>query len=257
MGCTLEDVALWLLPHTAASIVFMAVLGNNRVMPVMTDVNHLLCSVAVVRTVATALVRPWGHAFKVTAKGTSTDSVTVQWNFLLPYAAIAVATVAGMIWNMDPASPVYGTPGYRLNLFWSLFNVAVLCIAIAVCVELPRRRRDERFASGEEAVVEAPDGARFPCRVQDISLGGARLGLDGGWAGSSLRAGHLLLDGGTLRLPFSAIRDADGAFSIRFDDSRATRRALIRKLFMGGYQNEVDEVSIRRTAVGVIRKIFA
>jgi hypothetical protein len=35
------------------------------------------------------------------------------------------------------------------------------------------------------------------------------------------------------------------------------QRALIRKLFTGGYSNEVERVSIGRTLLGVARKVFA
>ena len=257
---TAEDLVLWLGPHFVASLVFMGVIGRNRVFPVMTDVNQLLSAVAIVRTVATALVKPWGHAFKVTAKGVSTDGVTVQWGFLLPYAAIAVGTVAGMVVNMDPASPLYGTPGYVVNVFWSIFNVAVLVIAMSVCVELPKRRRDERFASAEAAVVEVEGVGAVPCAVRDISLGGARLVRKDGWNGFGSSRGALMLDGGALRVPFSAVHGtggSDGFLAIRFEGGRDTRRALIRKLFTGGYSNEVERVSVIRTLTGVARKVFA
>ena len=38
----------------------------------------------IVATVVTALVRPWGHPFKVTAKGVASDRIVVQWGLLLP-----------------------------------------------------------------------------------------------------------------------------------------------------------------------------
>ncbi|HZF77298.1 MAG TPA: glycosyltransferase [Acetobacteraceae bacterium] len=255
ISCTLQDMLFWLAPQVAAGVVFTSVLTGNRVLPVMTDISQLVCSFAIGRTVLTALVKPFGHPFKVTAKGLSSEGVTVHWNFLLPFALIALGTAAGILWNMRPASPLFGTDGFSINLFWSVFNIAVLCVACAVCVEPPKRRRDERFATGEAAWIEEADGARLPCIVTDISVGGARLRRPDGWPAEP--TGTLVLDGGALRAPFSGIRVTGDNFALRFPDEAGLRRALIRKLFAGGYSNEVPRVSIPRTLAGVARKVFA
>ena len=87
----------------------------------------------------------------------------MQWRYLLPFAAIALATVLGIARNTAQFSPVYGTDGYAVNVFWSIFNIAVLVIACAVCVEVPRRRVEERFNSGENAIVRLVNGTQVPC----------------------------------------------------------------------------------------------
>jgi hypothetical protein len=61
-------------------------------------------------------------------------------------------------------------------------------------------------------------------------------------------------------IPFASVRAAGGSgefLAVRFEGDRGTRRALIRKLFTGGYNNEVERVSILRTLVGVTRKVFS
>jgi cellulose synthase (UDP-forming) len=253
---TVDDMLAWLGPYLASGMVFTGFLARNTVFPIMTDVTHLLAAPAIVRTVAIGLVKPWGHPFKVTAKGVSTDGVTVQWGLLAPFAIVAIATVLGMLANMSPYSPLNGTRGYAINVFWSIFNVAVLSIACAVCVELPKRRGDERFASGERTTAVLPGEAPRECVVLDMSLGGARLSCVGGW-GAAVGSGELALDRGAFRLPFAAVRlDPEGALAIRFKHSDASRRALTRKLFTGGYDNEVDQVSVIGTLVGAARKVF-
>ncbi len=253
---TVDDMLIWLGPFLASGMVFTGFLARNTVFPIMTDVTHLLAAPAIVRTVAIGLVKPWGHPFKVTAKGVSTDKVTVQWSLLAPFAFMAVATVLGMIVNMSPYSPLNGTPGYATNVFWSIFNVAVLSIACAVCVELPKRRSDERFASGERASVFLSGQSSCECVVLDISLGGARLSCESGW-NIDVEAGELTLDRGAIQLPFVKLRlDHDGALSIQFKHSDASRRILTRKLFTGGYDNEVDRVNVVGTLFGAARKVF-
>jgi cellulose synthase (UDP-forming) len=255
---SIDDMLVWLGPYMVSGLVFMGFLARNTVFPIMTDVTHLLAAPAIVRTVATALFKPFGHPFKVTAKGVSTDGITVQWGFLAPFAVLAVGTTLGMLSSMSPYSALNGTPGYTINLFWSVFNIAVLCIACAVCVELPRRRRDERFTSGESAVT-AFDGAIDPlaCTVVDCSLGGARLAAATGWDGMPAR-GTLRLDGGALLLPFEAVGETlESVMAVRFILDDAARRALIRKLFTGHYNNEVDRVRLASTLIGAVRKVFS
>lgn len=70
-------------------------------------------------------------------------------------------------------------------------------------------------------------------------------------------AGELTLDRGALQLPFVRLRlDREGALSIQFEHSDASRRILTHKLFTGGYNNEVDRVNVVGTLFGVARKVF-
>lgn len=251
---TIEDLLYWLAPYAVCSIVYMAALARNRVLPVMTDVTQLLSSFVICRTVATALVKPWGHPFKVTAKGVATDGVTVQWGFLMPLLVLAGGTVTGMLANLSPYSPLNGTAGYAVNIFWSIFNVAVLLLAGAVCGELPKRRRSERFASGEAAEIRLPGGIRLACVVRDISLGGARLaGLD---RGMGVGAGNLAFADG-LALPFDAVRPVGDDLAVRFPDEPSVRRALIVKLFTGDYDNEVERIRFLKAIRKVLSSFFS
>jgi len=257
INSTMGDIVIWLGPFLVSGMVFVSLIAGGTVFPVMTDVTHLLAAPAIVGTVITGLMRPWGRPFKVTAKGVSTDRVTIQWHLLAPFAALGAATVVGMFINLSPRSPLYGTPGYALNMFWSVFNVAVLVISCFVCVELPKRRRDERFLSGEQAHVAMPVfAAPHACAILDISVGGARLVCDDGW-GNNTGVGELAISGAAPPFRFQPVRiDANGALVIRFMHNAVTRRALARLLFTGGYDNEVERVSIPATLLHIARRVF-
>ena len=49
--------------------------------------------------------------------------------------------------------PIEGTPAKveSMTLFWSLYNVIMLAVAALMCVEAPRYRKEERFATDEAA----------------------------------------------------------------------------------------------------------
>ena len=64
--------------------------------------------------------------------------------------------------------------GGAINLFWAWHNLLVLTICCLVCVEQPRRRSDERFATREKALIKIGDRLSV-YDVKDISASGMRL----------------------------------------------------------------------------------
>jgi cellulose synthase (UDP-forming) len=253
ISSTLDSLLIYLAPFFVCSVLFMGFYANKRILPVMTDVTQLLTSVSLVTTVAVAFVKPFGHPFKVTAKGISADRVVVQWRYMIPFGAIAVATVVGIVCNTSQFSPLYGTDGYAVNVFWSIFNVAVLVVACAACVEVPRRRVEERFNSGEAATIQLTNGMQVPCVVRDVSLGGADIVLNFGRLRADDR-GTLVLPSG-IEAPFVQVRRGTDDIAIRFELDSQTRRKLIALLFTGEYANEVQQVSLRRVFGGIVRRL--
>ncbi len=241
VNADVQDIVYWLAPAVAASLAFMAIYGGNRVMPVMTDVSQLLSAFAIVATVAVGLAKPWGHPFKVTAKGRSTHGFTVHWGIAAPFLFMVVATLLGMLINLSPYSPVKSVSGYTLNVVWSLVSVAILLLAIHICVEPPRRRRDERFVSGEQAVLVTDGGTTLDCVVRDLSVGGAHLECSGGSTGTVTGRLTFLGDGATVGIRTVSARDR--RITVEFDQDSLTRRLMIAKLFTGSYHSEIRHVS--------------
>jgi len=248
-----QDIVYWLGPSVAASLAFAAIYAGNRVMPIMTDVTQLLSAFAVVGTVAMGLVKPWGHPFKVTAKGRTTDRITVQWRIATPFGLMIAGTLLGMLIHLSSYSPLKILPGYSLNVIWSIFSVAIMALAIRICVEPPRRRLHERFATNEPALLSLSNGRTLSCVVRDLSIGGANLECPAEYSEecAAVTVRRLIFtDGATVR--FRVVRATAGALAVRFDDDAWTRRVMIAKLFTGAYKNEVGHVStwsVLRTSV--------
>ena len=255
ISSTVDDMLLWLAPYLCCTMIFMYFMASNRVIPIMTDVSHIVCSPTIVLTVIIGFLKPYGHKFKVTAKGTNSDGVTIQWRLLMPFMVMALGTVIGMVMNMNSQSTLYGTSGFTVNVFWSIFNVFVLCTACMVCVEMPRRRKDERFPTGENVILNLDAGGELHAVVEDISVGGTRLKLDGDEGLEYGTKGILTFaDGETVA--FQALRPFEKFTSLRFPDDVAVRRQLMRRLFTGLYINEVEKVRAWGSLGNVMRKIF-
>lgn len=264
---TAADLIFWLGPLVLANLLFMRFLAGNRILPVMSDIIQLLVAFVICRTVITALIRPFGRPFKVTAKGLSSTSITVQWSILWKFAALSAATVLGIALHLSRYDALHASHDYTFIVLGSLCSAATLALAAAACIELPHRRRDERFSSQETASVHlrarteqnSPGSCSFSCIVSDLSLGGASLILtsdvpsDGD--GIPQNAYLLLSDGrnGELELPFVVRARGKHSLTIEFDSADWIRHALIRKLFTGDYDKEVHEIHAGKVFFSLVR----
>lgn len=261
-----SDLVRWMAPMLLANLIFMRYFAENRILPIMTDITQLLTAFVISRTIITGLIRPFGRPFKVTAKGLATSSVTIQWNLLAPYALLAAATILGFATHIQNFSYAHGTQGYKLNICWSILNAAILTLAAMVCIEVPHRRHTDRFTTTESAIVRfssattaehplvsfntdeldvAPSPGDIPCRMQNISLGGAKIVCPDGCidlSGPASLLVHSTADHISFALPFHVRNRHGNHLTLQFHADAATYHALIRKLFTGTYHQEVEQV---------------
>jgi cellulose synthase (UDP-forming) len=135
-------------------------------------------------------------------------------------------------------------------LFWSAYNLVVLLLAMAACVELPRYRREERLATSERVRVSV-GGDCFTAALEDISLAGARIlapapGQDGD-------AVVLELDE-VGEVAGRIVRGSEAGFAIEFLHAEGSRDALTRKLYSGRYYERPRDVQSHRLLRAVVAR---
>jgi cellulose synthase (UDP-forming) len=238
---TLPELIYWMAPSIVCDTIFMSFVSRNKILPIITEVSQLAPAFAICRTLAGALIRPFGHPFKVTAKGISTTGTTIQWNLLCGFAAIGIVTLTGMVLNISQFNPMRADTGYTLNVIVTMFNTVILGLVIAACVEPPRRRKNERFSSDQAVSLRLNDGRYLRGKLENISIGGASMVANTTWSGLD-RKGELLLDSGELVLPFRVIRCDTNDLSVEFELSTEMRRNLTKEIFTGKFSNELTEV---------------
>jgi cellulose synthase (UDP-forming) len=127
---------LWTL--TALNLI-----SRGNVVPIINDVSQLIGAFPITRAAVIGLLKPFGHPFKVTAKGGDRTRIQVQWRLMAPFAILLALTVIGlMIGIFSDAFAFHDAgDGKIVVLFWTIYNLFVLIVTVTLCVELPRRER--------------------------------------------------------------------------------------------------------------------
>jgi cellulose synthase (UDP-forming) len=235
-----SDVVGHFLPYYAAVMITLYWTTGGLVQPVLTDVSHVLTMPAALRATVTGLLKPRGHGFKVTAKGGDRGRVLVQWSMLGRFGLLSGLTVVGMLYgsfaDYTPERQAAGSTA--IVVFWSVYNVVVLLLAMAACVEFPRFRTEERVTTAERVRVSA-GGCTFTAPLTDLSVTGARVRAPSpGHAGAVVRL--TLPDVGEIAARI--VRDTEDGFAVEFDAGGEARDALIRKIYCGHYDRPSFEV---------------
>ncbi|MFO1079189.1 MAG: glycosyltransferase [Reyranellaceae bacterium] len=252
---TPDELVSYVAPALAGTLITVGTVSGRRIHPVLSEVYQLLCTAVVLRSVGQALTRPFGRPFKVTDKGRATDAIVVQWGLLAPFAVLAALLTAGMLLGVAGWSEVQDRDCFALVLAWSLFNLLTLAVAMTACVELPRPRRDERFAMNIEATLLGCDGKQYPCIVEDLSPRGAKLRI-GGQSPLPLNLVLQIGDSEVPPLPFEPVRSGTGFLAGRLHATTAVRRALIAWLYAGRFGQEVRQANPTHAFVLSLRRVF-
>ena len=175
MDAQLNEVIYYFIPYYLGTMLFLNFVSVGMFVPVVNDISQLVGAWEISRAAFTGLLRPRGHAFKVTMKGGVRGSVTVQWAIMRRFILLFLLTFGGL--SIGLASDYFfdatAGEGKSVILFWTLYNLVVLAGTVLVCVEQPRTASVLR-SRPERVVVRALD-RQWNAWLEDINLEGARL----------------------------------------------------------------------------------
>jgi cellulose synthase (UDP-forming) len=237
-----SDVIYYFLPYYAAVMIALSWVTGGLVQPLLTDVAHILTMPEAIRATLSGLLKPRGQTFKVTAKGGQRDRIVVQWPIIWRFGLLAGLTLAGMLYSSvaDFLPNRQAPDANAIIIFWSVYNVIVLLLAMSVCVELPRFR-EERFPTSEQVQVCVGNDV-FAAPLANISIDGARISAPSPGQVRDvvrLRLEHVGEVAGRI------VNGSDKHFAVEFIDAYKVRDALIRKLFSGRYDQPLREIRWR------------
>lgn len=230
--------------------------------PIAATAHGVLQAFRLLPTILVTLIRPHGHAFKVTPKGKDAGGgARIDRPTVVLATGLTLATAAGLILNTSFEYRVIETGALvPIVAFWAVFNMVIMTIVAAIAVSPPALRAEERFDLDEPIRLRTRT-ARLTGTTRDLSLAGAAVTVPDG---DLPERGDWLLVGiaGVGHLPAEIMRRAVGAggettLGLRFHIEPGPKRvALIGKLFTGELDNSPRDIRARRVTLGLIGNAF-
>jgi cellulose synthase (UDP-forming) len=168
-----------------------------------------------------------------------------------PFVILIVLSLAAVLWafyvNGGSNEIHYSSPA----LAWTWYNLIVLVVLCFVCVERPRHRAAERFASRELVSVRTAERTQL-MQLADVSITGARIfGVPPGTPGESVA-----LELPNFRVSATIVRREGDTFAVAFNHTLKSRVAAIQHFYSGGYLRPLGSIRILRVAESVVRRVF-
>jgi cellulose synthase (UDP-forming) len=140
VNATVPDVLSYFGAYLFWVLAVLNFISGGLVVPLINDVSQLLGAIPITRAAIMGLVKPKGHTFTVTAKGGDRTKVVVQWRMMAPFLLLFALTLAGLLLGLLDDRFAYNDAGDGkiVVLFWTVYNLFLLALAILVCVEAPR-----------------------------------------------------------------------------------------------------------------------
>ncbi|WP_334513217.1 glycosyltransferase family 2 protein [Bradyrhizobium sp. AZCC 1693] len=142
VNASIFDITKYYVPYYVAVMATLNWLSKGLFIPILNDVAQLVAAWPVCRAAALGLFRRGPHRFSVTAKGGDRTKVIVQWLIMRPFLILFGLTIGGLIVSLE-SDFIFNTAstagdGIAIVMFWTVYNVLVLLVAIAACIERPR-----------------------------------------------------------------------------------------------------------------------
>jgi len=247
------DVFNYFGPAYAASLIALNWLSRGLIIPFVTDVAQLVAAWPITRSVWAGLLLPGPHKFKVTDKGGNRGARQIRWNLIRPFVVLLGLTILGLCLPLlsDYNPGQYAGDGVAVILFWTIYNLIVLILAIFACVELPRPGHTLRPHVEASAILTG--GEVLPAWIMTIDPTQARV------RGAPGLREHQLVE---LRVdkvgPIRAEVEEfyEDSYALRLAPTDAQLDLLVHKLHTGGGAPGAVEADIRRVFAGLGRRLM-
>jgi cellulose synthase (UDP-forming) len=258
VNVTLESVLTYVLPTILAMVGGFAIYAPKQYFPLAAQVLGTFQSFKLLPSVLLTLVKPFGHAFKVTPKGSAARGESYDREVFWTAAVLMALTCAGIVVNALPDWRIISqTALIPVVAGWSGYNILLLFLVCMMALQSSEMRGEERFDSKESVLLIGEDGIRMQMTLKDLSLSGA-----GVLSGKTVNVN----DGGAVQvfipqvghIPAHVVRHSGQLIGIKFDLKPSVERdLLIRKLFTSGLVATTVKASAWSTTASVLESIWS
>lgn len=251
VDANVPDIIAFFVPYYIWVLFALNFVSRGLIVPIVNDVSQLLGAIPITRAAIVGLIKPKGHPFSVTAKGGDRTRVIIQWRLMMPFLFLFGATLAGLVIGifLDAFAFNDAGDGKVVILFWTIYNLLILTVTLAVCVELPRV--EQHLADHPERCVIFYEGRLRRVWLTDLTQGTARI------------RGLPLTPGAALEIKFRDLGDmpahvletrGDGSLlSLELSDAQYER--LLKRLYVEGVVPSITSTRLSAIIGSVFRRV--
>lgn len=174
-------ILTYAMPHLILAIITNSRLQGHKRHSFWSEVYETILSPFILLPTWLAMFNPRLGKFNVTQKGSRQDGhfdSSIARPFLLllllNLAGAGMAVMRYLYWNTDHRDTVI------VNAIWALFNMIILGVTVAVCLEERQRRGSVRIAASIPVRIGC-DGQQIDCFSRDMSSTGLAVHAQGYW----------------------------------------------------------------------------
>jgi cellulose synthase (UDP-forming) len=259
-NASVEAVVNYIVPMVFAVLGGLCVFAPGKYFPLAGQVLGTFQSFKILPTVLMTLIKPFGHAFKVTPKGKDARRAAYEPRIFWVSASMIVLTTGGLVINTSPEWHIVTQSGLLpMVAIWSAINIVVLFLVCMMSLQAPAKRSEERFKLDEPVWIIAANGALSTGRARDVSLSGAAIEADVQRAlvtklGDQVRV--FIPEVGFVKA--NVVRQSDRFVAVQFDPQPSMERdLLISKLFTLGLDSTNIQATSGTVTVAMLRSIMS
>ena len=258
MNANSEAVVHYIVPMVLALMGGLCAFAPGKYFPLASQVLGTFQSFKILPVVLSTLLRPHGHAFKVTPKGSDAARLGYERGIFWTCAALIASNMVALVINASPEwHIVTQTALLPMVAFWSAYNMVVLFLVCMMCLQTWVKRAEERFKLDEPVHIIGASGALSTGRIRDISLSGAAVEADLDRAlvtkpGEQVRV--FIIEVGFVNA--TVVRQAGHFVAVHFDQQPSVERELlVSKLFTLGLDTTTVSATLRSATVAMLTSI--
>lgn len=188
--------------------------------------------------------------FSVTPKGKNERDTYFAFRVAMPHIILGIFSLIALVVGITKmlTDVNYMMPVYLVNLFWLLYNMLGIFVAIFVCFEKRRYRVAERFSIKDRLLLRLEDGRELSVDMLDISVAGCAVAPAEPVAEPDSLAGmkiHLVFteDGKAIPGVFLRSRSWGKKFILMFDKLTASQNTYLVNFIFDRQMNGFGEFS--------------
>jgi cellulose synthase (UDP-forming) len=260
VNVTVEGVIHYILPMILAMVGGVCLYAPKQYFPLAVQVLGTFQSFKLLPSILLTLVKPFGHAFKVTPKGGAARTASYDKEVFWTASGLIVLTSLGIVINVIPEWRII-SEGALIPIVagWSAYNILVLFLVCMMALQGTAQRGEERFAYDEPVWIIGPGSVRTLGRLKDLSLSGAGILSDEGrsFAGQDGQPLQVFVSEVGF-IPGRIVRHSGQLIGIEFHVGPSVERdLLIRKLFTSGLVTETVNASAWSATAAILKSIWS